>query len=111
MTETGPTFNDGNKTFSDRKVLFGTTVSITKKGRLASCSHLEWTTQMFTRTNRGKLVEKFNKDESVVQLQLGKCYKKGINETTFSFLLENIYKPGHPITLNHEKYPEGRCIL
>ena len=66
---------------------------------------------MFTRNNRGKLVEKFNKDESVVLLQLGKCYKKGINETTFSFLLENIYKPGHPITLNHEKYPEGRCIL
>ena len=87
------------------KVLFGTTVSINKNGRLASCSNLEWT--------KGKFQIKFNisgneewatiqgkngkpkpikRDLGAHELQLGKCYKKDDDEDTFSFLLENFFK-------------------
>ena len=51
VTEKKFTYRVGKETFkttfSDRKVRFGTTVSISKNGRLASCSNLEWTSQMF----------------------------------------------------------------
>ena len=98
MTDTKQfTLKDGTKTFSDQKVLFGTTVSISKSGRLASCSHLEWTSGLFFNNNRGKITKYDTSNYAVFNYPLGKCYKKDISEHTFSFLLENIFKsPTHP---------------
>ena len=45
-------------------------------------------------------------------LQLGKCYKKDINETAFSTLLENIYVPGQNMIPRRDvgvpSNPEGK---
>ena len=89
----------GNFTEQTKPKLFGTTVSINKKGRLASCSNLELTSRMFDqRSNKiGKFKAIDTSDFTVSRFQLGKCYKKDKNETTFSFLLENIKKFNIPL--------------
>ena len=84
-------------------VHFGTTVSINKKGRLASCSNLEWTKGRFQikfDRNTGEWVLLEGKDgnlkpieiHKVYEQQFGKCYKKDKNDDKFSFLLENFFK-------------------
>ena len=44
--------------------------------------------------DNGELIILHKSISDINSLQLGKCYKKDINETAFSSLLENIYVPG-----------------
>ena len=93
VTEKKFTYRVGKETFkttfSDRKVRFGTTVSISKNGRLASCSNLEWTSEMFD-YNQKIPKAKNTTLWTIPRYQLGKCYTKDISKNSkFSFLLEN----------------------
>ena len=96
-------------------VLFGTTVSVSKTGRLASCSHLEKTREMFEQKWDPKDKQKvFRKDKngelilkdtsSILLLLRGKCYRVENGTNTFSELLYNEWKFGHP------KNTEGRIF-
>ena len=73
-------------TFKDKKVRFGTTVSISKTGQLASCANLEWT----SRTKKVLTDIKTLKMPGLQNYDFGKCYYKNESDSTpFSFLLEN----------------------
>ena len=66
------------------------------------------------RDENGELIPKDKDDRTdewtATDLQLGKCYKKDSEEHTFSFLLENVFKDGHPITLNHPDHRGGKIL-
>ena len=106
VTET-ETFDVATDSVIHKKVLFGTTVSISKNGTLASCSNLEWT------STTSNVVLAYG------QIQIydfGKCYTKDISKNSkFSFLLENggvmkIFNPQFPVK-NGKKYFKNLLYL
>ena len=103
-------------------VLFGTTVSVSKTGRLASCSHLEKTREMFEQKwdpiDKQKVFRKDKNGElilkdtsSILLLSLGKCYTVENGTNTFSELLENVFRPEVPIVVGHKDNQEGNILI
>ena len=97
------TFKVATDSVIHKKVLFGTSVSISKNGRLASCSHLEWTTQMWALRSSIEAM-------SLSNFQLGKCYTVENGTNTFSELLENVFRPNVPVVVGHHLNKEGKIL-